>query len=477
MKTNFFLAVFVIWTVVNANAQTTFEKVFGGNMANDGGYSVVQSSDSGYVFTGYWCYGVSPCNDHMFLIKTDYRGNLLWIKLFKGYEALYSIGRSVVNTLDGGFAVAGYTTLPNQDHPHIYLVKTNSNGDTLWTKLYGHQFYSCYGFSLKRTHDNKLIMTGFCDGITASPIFLKVGANDGQLMSRKSFNFGTNKHAIAISINEVTGGYALAGFVSESNGSSNFDIFLIKTNNYGDSLWTRIYSGNYDDHGYCVEKTSDNGLIIAGATTSFGAGGYDAYVIKTDSNGVVQWTKTYGGLDNDFANYIFATSDGGYIITGSTESLSVGMYDVYLIKIDSLGNQQWYKTFGGVNADYAYCVQQTFDGGYILVGMRGDNIYLIKTDRNGDVVNIEEINASSLIPKIKICPNPFSYYTTIELSTELIDATLIIYDITGKEIKQTNNISGNKITLSRNYLPSGLYLMRIIQNNEIIASEKLMIAE
>ena len=135
----------------------------------------------------------------------------------------------------------------------------------------------------------------------------------------------------------IDNGFILTG-ITMSFGVGNNDIYLIKTNVHGDTLWTKTYGGESDDRSYCIQQTTDSGYIITGYTSSFGAGNKDVYLIKTDSAGDTLWTKTFGGLLDDWGNSIQQTSDGGYIILGSTESFGSGNFDFYLIKTDSDGN-------------------------------------------------------------------------------------------------------------------------------------------
>ena len=203
--------------------------------------------------------------------------------------------------------------------------------------------------------------------------------------------YGGTSYEHAYSVQQTSdGGYIVAGFTN-SFGAGGWDAFLIKTDAYGNVQWTKTYGGWNQDEARSVQQTSDGGYIVAGYTHSFGAGANDFFLIKTDAFGNVQWAKTYWGTSNDYAYSVQQTSDGGYIVAGITYSFGAGGVDVFLIKTYANGNLQWAKTYGGTGYAYAYSFQHTSDGGYILAGYTNSfgagswDIFLIKTDANGNI--------------------------------------------------------------------------------------------
>jgi hypothetical protein len=186
------------------------------------------------------------------------------------------------------------------------------------------------------------------------------------------------------------GGYIVVGSTN-SFGAGSSDAFLIKTDANGNVQWVKAFGGTAEDGASSVQQTSDGGYILAGYTNSFGAGDYDVFLIKTDASGNVQWTKTYGGGNYDDASSVQQTSDGGYIVVGTTYSFGAGYSDVFLVKTNVSGNLQWAKTYGGTDYDWASSVQQISDGEYIVAGITAsfgagiDDILLVKTDASGNM--------------------------------------------------------------------------------------------
>ncbi len=186
------------------------------------------------------------------------------------------------------------------------------------------------------------------------------------------------------------GGYALAGYTN-SFGAGSYDFWLIKTNSSGNMQWSQTYGGTGDDEAYSVVQSNDTGYAVAGSTDSYGAGETDAWLVKTDSSGNMQWNHTYGGRAQDGAYSVVQTIDGGYALAGYTNSFGAGSYDFWLVKTDSSGNMMWNKTYGGSGDDEAGCVIQTSDGGFALAGYTNSfgagsyDFWLVKTDSFGGI--------------------------------------------------------------------------------------------
>jgi hypothetical protein len=311
-----------------------------------------------------------------------------WNKTFGGgdFDNCFSIDR----TNDAGFILAGRTSSYGSGSMDIWLIKTDSYGNELWNKTFGGAD-SDWGYMVKETNDQGYIITGGTKSYGAGledAWLIKTDSNGNKQWSK---TFGGLNYDYSYSVQQTTdGGYALTGF-TESNSNGSRDVWLIKTDADGDEIWNKTYGGIEYDFGYSVQQTIDSGYIIAGYTGSYGLGYSDIWLIKTDSYGNELWNKTFGGGDDDFAYCVQQTSDDGFILIGRTWSYGAGLNDAWLIKTDSNGNKQWSKTFGGVSYDYGYSVQQTPDNCFIIAGgtqsfVNGPNadVWLIKTDSNGN---------------------------------------------------------------------------------------------
>jgi hypothetical protein len=187
------------------------------------------------------------------------------------------------------------------------------------------------------------------------------------------------------------GGYIIVG-TTRSFGAGGSDVLLVKVNADGDTVWTRTYGGANDDAGLSVlEVASGGGYMVAGKTQTFGGGGDDVYLLRVDPDGDTLWTRTYGGPSDDMGKSLRRTHDGGYVIAGNTNSFGAGGTDVYLIRTDSDGDTLWTRAFGTATTERGYSVDETSDHGYIICGTRRNPVgpaamdaYIVRVSADGE---------------------------------------------------------------------------------------------
>ena len=371
--------------VIVSNGQKTFEKTFGGN-GYDYARSVKQTTDGGYIVAGYSTSFDWP--DNVYILKIDSNGNLAWQKTFG--ESGYDFGFSVDQTTDDGYIVAGSTSSFGANNLDVYVLRLNSDGSLAWEKTFGGNDGD-NAFSIKQTTDGGYIVAGVTGlfGTGGSDAYILKLNSDGSLAWEKTF--GGSGEDQAASIQQTTdGGYIVAGY-TYSFGVGNSDIYVLKLNSDGSLAWEKTFGGSGEDYTYSIQQTTDGGYIVAGWTNSFGVGNSDVYVLKLNSDGSLEWQKTFGGNGEDQATSIQQTTDGGYIVAGGTTSFGAGNYDVYVLKLNSDGSLAWQKTSGGNGGDWALSIQQTTDEGYIVAGYTnsfgsGDyDVYILKLDSNGEL--------------------------------------------------------------------------------------------
>ena len=339
-----------------------WEKTFGGT-SGDGGKSVQQTTDGGYIITGSTnSFGNGDLD--RYLIKVDGNGIEQWNQTYGDTNNNFS--NSVQQTSDGGYIITGTTFLVNGTIG--LLIKTDGNGIEQWSQTFGDTNVSSgfyMGNSVQQTTDGGYIMTGWENGNQGDVFLVKTDLNGIEQWNQ---TFGGIENDYGESVQQTSdGGYIITGSTF-SFGNGDHDVYLIKTDSNGIELWNQTFGGIDDDYGKSVQQTSDGGYIITGYTFLNSPDVTDVYLIKTDGNGIEQWNQTFGGVDYDLGYSVQQTSDGGYIITGSTKSSGNGDEDVYIIKTDGNGIELWNQTFGGTNSDGGNSVQQTSDGGYIITG-------------------------------------------------------------------------------------------------------------
>jgi hypothetical protein len=343
---------------------TLWTKTFGGTNI-DVGYSIQQTNDGGFIIAGYTRSYGTMSGRNLLLIKTDMNGNQQWINGYGGNQD--DEGSSVKQTLDGGYIAAGYTKSFGSGGSDLFLVKTDSLGNQLWSKNFGGTLDD-EGFSVEVLNNGYLVA-----GVTSSfgagsrdVYLIKTDLNGNQVWT-KTLGGLSSDGARLIQITK-DGGFIITGWTYSNGPGILGNAWLVKTDSLGNQLWQVPFGGPNVDRGMYVQSTNDNGYILTGYTDSFGAGLYDMYLIKTNDLGDTTWTKTFGGSGRDYGNSVQQTGDNGYVVTGYTLSFGAGGDDLWLVKTNSNGNEEWSKTFGGTASDVGNDIKVTSDGGLIVVG-------------------------------------------------------------------------------------------------------------
>jgi uncharacterized delta-60 repeat protein len=279
----------------------------------------------------------------------------------------YDYAYSIQQTSDGGYIVAGYTNSFGAGSYDFLIIKLDSSGNIQWSRAIGGTNYDD-ARSIQQTSDGGYIVAGYTYSFgagSADVLIIKLDSSGNIQWSRA---IGGTYFDEARSIQQTSdGGYIVAGRTT-SFGAGYYDALIIKLDSSGNIRWSRAIGGTNEDGAYSIQQTSDGGYIVAGVTNSFGAGNFDSLIIKLNSSGNIQWSRAIGGTYFDEAYSIQQTSDGGYIVAGVTESFGAGYSDALIIKLNSSGNIQWSRAIGGTYNDVANSIQQTSDGGYIVAG-------------------------------------------------------------------------------------------------------------
>lgn len=361
-----------------------FEVHFGGNTSEEG-RAVIATSDGGFIAVGSTdSYGAG--NFDIYVVKTDKNGDSVWSNTFGG--DFLDLGFGVAKAADGGYVVMGLIQSFGAGSGDIYLVKIDENGDSLWANSYGGSS-SEEAWAMQATSDGYIIAGRTRSfGAGGFDIYLIKTDLSGEVVWTQVYG-GTEHDNSQGVIQTSDGGYLVVG-QTQSFGATASDVYLIRTDANGDSLWTKTYASDGEDYGQGVIQTSDGGFMVAGSTNSSVSAGSNFFLMKTDTAGVAQWTKYHGGPSGGECHAITATNDGGFVMVGNTTFYGAGSNDVYLIKTDAAGDTLWTRTYGGTLNDYGFSISATTDGGLIVVGATsslgtGGELYLLKLDGDGNL--------------------------------------------------------------------------------------------
>jgi hypothetical protein len=388
------LFVFVFLTLLLAACQQdvkvkpeqsrTFIKLYGG-FNTEKAYAAEQTSDGSYV-----CFGSTSSSGFggldMYLIKTDTGGNKEWEKTLGGSS--HDEGKALQILPDGSFLCLGDYTRED-GFTDLYLVKLTHTGEVLWSKTFGYPGRSEKAFDLKVTLTGDYLLIGNSQQTTGSTDMYLVRTDaEGNMRWEKNYGLTGLQDDIS-SVKETPEGNLVwcGSEYRQRNGSTPPDMRIILTSQQGDILWDKNFGRENTDNGSGILLT-DQGYIAVGHTYNSQSAESDIYLISLLKDGALRWEQVLQKTrSSEEARSIALTKDGGYIITGSSES--AGNQDIYLLKVDKSGNELWSKSFGGQYADTGTQVKQTIDGGYMVFGTiyfeTNPMLCLIKTDATGEL--------------------------------------------------------------------------------------------
>ncbi|MCU4189035.1 T9SS type A sorting domain-containing protein [Flavobacterium sp. HXWNR29] len=432
-----------------------WQKAFGGT-SNEYARSIIQTTDDGYIVSGYtYSNNGDVSGNHgdadYWLVKINSTGTIEWQKTFGGSGEDWA--RRIRKTTDGGFIVIGRTNSNNGDVTGFHggswdcwIIKLDSAGNIIWQKTLGGSSVD-QGYDIQQTSDNGYIVTcgsnsndGDITGNHGGSDFWVVKLNaTGSIIWQKSLG-GTGDDLGGSVQQTLDGGYIVGGNSNSTNGDvtgnhGNDDFWVVKLDSEGNISWQKSLGGSGFDGFQCIKQAIDGGYLVSGYTFSNNGdvtgnhGNYDVWVIKLNSLGNITWQKTLGGTNSDQAKYIQQTIDEGIIIVGNTKSNNgdvsnnQGDWDYWVVKLDGMGTLLWQKTLGGISFDEADYIEQTTEGGYIIAGRTNSN--------NGDVTGnhgntdfwVVKLASDSLsnsefeITNTILYPNPSSKFISLQYST------------------------------------------------------------
>jgi len=446
---------------------TLWTSRFGGGGEDYAG-CVYQTMDGGFIITGSTMPFGPDSSADLYIVKTDPNGVPIWERIYGDSGALWDCGRHISPTSDGGYIIIGETESHGgggMEYPDIYMIKTDGLGHQEWYRTFGGPGMDI-GYWVEPTMDGGFIIVGELDNC-GDLVLIKTDSLGFDVWTR---TFGTGCSAGFCVRQTRDRGYMIAG-VDYTIGGPYYGGYLIKVDSLGNEEWSR----HYDDYDAkvinCVEQTSDDGYILTGL---IGDGdNFDIFLKRTSPNGDDEWTRYFANARWDMAYCVEQTRDGGYILCGSNDALMPYSFDAYILKTDSDGGMEWELTLGDGYGDFAKCIQQTDDGGYICCGTThntedpsNQDIWLIRIGAEGTPIKEPGIFKPATFNLRAAYPNPFNSATTISYwLTAPLSVALEIYDVLGRKtatLFDGNQTAGEHVAIwDAGALPSGLYFARL----------------
>lgn len=326
------------WLVkTDENGTQLWNETYGGS-GQDTGVYFRPTRDGGYIITGWTNSSGAGCTD-VLLIKTDANGIEMWNTTYGGEAD--DRGRTVYQTLDGGYIIGGTTSSYGSDTRDLLLIKTDPSGNEIWNRTYGGGGMEVFN-TVQPTSGGYVVFGGTNSTSSGDWDIILIQADElGNEIWNNTLGGPGNQTAISFEQN-MDGGYTVTGFTDVAG---NNDALLIKTDVYGNEIWSRAFGGNGDDQGRDVLETKDGKYLIAGWTDSFGAGGTDVLLIMTDAGGQELWNMTYGSQGDERGRFVSQAHEGGFIVVGESKS-PMGDWDALLVNTKDDGSMVWISTYG-----------------------------------------------------------------------------------------------------------------------------------
>lgn len=459
MKINFALLFIIQFIAINtAIAQVTFEKGFGGENKSgdwdDWGESGLQTADGGYIIAGY-SDGFDTTYNCVFVLKLNQQGDTVWTKAI--IDSNDTKAKAIAQATDGGFIIAG--RIKND----AYLLKIDSAGNKLWSKTFGSTIGIDWFAGVEQSADGGYVATGHTNsfGYGGYDIYVVKTTSSGDILWTKTYGSQLGESARAIK-QTPDGGYIICGTATLDSVNNTLAVFVVKTNAQGDTLWTKKIGSR--SSGNSLALTADGGYIVAGIIEQGPVISRrdEVYLVKLNSTGDTAWTKSIRGPKDQYANSVQQTASGGYVVTGARLFNSgSGDWDILVIKTDAVGDTVWTRLFGYWWGDYGNSVVQTADGGYFVCGsgrniFGGTNmqVYVIKLEADENINSLAAETAEDV--NWQVYPNPSTGKLTVDAGNRY--AQLFVYNLMG-EVVFSCPLKNTTTGIDLSMYPEGMYML------------------
>jgi hypothetical protein len=437
----FFLLIFGIAVAKAQPLDTLWCREFGEDTTAEQAFSVEQTPDGGFLLAGYTGSG-GAYRTRCLAVRTDANGETIWTRSF-GSDTLSEGVCAVLSTSDGNFLLVGEGEETSNESGILFL-DISANGDSLWSRNYFvSDTMAAHSRAAAWLQNGDIIAAGYASSsemYRANAWLMQASAN-GDSLWYHSFGGDTTSDAF-LAVKPTTDGIFAAGFTGNSD-AYRTKLWIIKTDFSGELLWSHAFGADTAASAcQAIHETMDGGFLLGGYTGTGGAWRTKAWILKTDANGDTLWSRKFGHDTSSTACYsIEGLSDGGFVLSGFTGASSGGNRDLWLMRINSAGDSLWSYVLGGdTSREAGFEIEQLSDGGFVIAGYTGDrddwrtNAWLIRTT--------PELSADPPGPWVPMpCalsqnyPNPFNANTTISFDLPSESRVLLnMFDITGRKV-------------------------------------------